>query len=351
LPTLLKHAGVSFLHIGCNGGSHVMKVPPLFWWEGPDGSRLLTEYSPHYGTPPFPPAEWPYKTWLAMIMTGDNHGPPTPKQVADIRERVAREMPGVKLKFGTLEDFADAIFAEKNEHIPVVRGDMPDTWIHGFGSMPIETATGCKVRPLETAVASLDTHLKIAGIATPPLDKDLATAYENSLLYGEHTFGYHGGQPGGFWYGDEWKKKRADGKYARFEQSFDDKRAYIHKTDEIVNEELHQRMELLANKVNVEGPRIVVFNALPWKRCGEVVIDVPGGPWSAVRDVETGAEVPLMKSSTVSFEAENVPPCGRKTYRLSAGERFAEPKPIANGEAENACFRLRVDPTSVVSCK
>ena len=46
VPTLLKHAGVKFLHIGCNGGSHVVKVPPLFWWEGPDGSRVLTEYSP-----------------------------------------------------------------------------------------------------------------------------------------------------------------------------------------------------------------------------------------------------------------------------------------------------------------
>ena len=77
VPTLLKHAGVKFLHIGCNGGSHVMKVPPLFWWEGPDGSRVLTAYSPEYGTELLPPPNWPYHTWLAMIMTGDNHGPPT----------------------------------------------------------------------------------------------------------------------------------------------------------------------------------------------------------------------------------------------------------------------------------
>ena len=62
----------------------------------------------------------------------------------------------------------------------------------------------------------------------------MATAYENSLLYSEHTFGYYGRQPGGFWYGDEWKKKREEGRYARFEQSFNDKRAYIHKTADIV---------------------------------------------------------------------------------------------------------------------
>jgi hypothetical protein len=345
VPTLLKHAGVNFLHIGCNSGSHVVKVPPLFWWEGPDGSRVLTEFSPEYGTGLFPPANWPYKTWLAMIMTGDNQGTPTPQQVNDIRARVAREMPGVKLKFGKLDDFYDSLAAEHNENIPIVRADMPDTWIHGFESMPIETKAGCIVRPLETAVASLDTHLKIAGIKTPPLDDDLATAYENSLLYGEHTFGYHGGQPGGFWYGDEWKKKRAEGRYSRFEQSFNDKRAYIHKTAEIVNKALAERMDLLAKDVDTEGPRIVVFNPLSWKRSGQVQVAVKGGPWSAARDLETGAELDLTTlGATVSFEASDVPPSGHKTYQLVSGSPVDKTDHAANDEIENKSFHLRVDP-------
>jgi alpha-mannosidase len=45
LPTLLNHAGVEFLHLGCNEASSSPQVPPLFWWEGPDGSRVLTMYS------------------------------------------------------------------------------------------------------------------------------------------------------------------------------------------------------------------------------------------------------------------------------------------------------------------
>ncbi|HUP28332.1 MAG TPA: hypothetical protein VM409_07845, partial [Chloroflexia bacterium] len=40
LPTLLVGAGIKFLHLGCNPGSHSPHVPRLFWWEGPDGSRL-----------------------------------------------------------------------------------------------------------------------------------------------------------------------------------------------------------------------------------------------------------------------------------------------------------------------
>ncbi len=40
VPTILKHAGVDFLHLGCNSGSSSPELPRLFWWEGPDGSRL-----------------------------------------------------------------------------------------------------------------------------------------------------------------------------------------------------------------------------------------------------------------------------------------------------------------------
>jgi alpha-mannosidase len=346
VPTLLKHAGVQFLHIGCNGGSHVVKVPPLFWWEGPDGSRVLTEFSPQYGTGLIPPDNWPYHTWLAMIMTGDNQGPPSPAQVNEIRGRAAREMPSVKLKFGKLEDFFDAIAAEHSQHIPAVRGDMPDTWIHGFESMPIETKTACNVRPLETALGVLDTQLRMAGVSTPPLRPKLAAAYENSLLYSEHTFGFYGSQPGGFWYGDEWKRRRAEGKYARFEKSFNDKRAYIHKTEQIVGKELKERMELLAKDVEVDGPRVVVFNSLPWRRSGEVEVSAPGGQWEAVRDVQTGGQAPLLESdgSKLRFNAADVPPCGRKSYKLLSAVITKTPKPVPAGELENQYLRLVVDP-------
>jgi len=45
LPTMLKAAGVDFMHIGCNSASSSPEAPPLFWWEGPDGSRVLTMYA------------------------------------------------------------------------------------------------------------------------------------------------------------------------------------------------------------------------------------------------------------------------------------------------------------------
>jgi len=97
LPTLLRHAGVEFMHIGCNGASNSALVPPLFWWEGPDGSRVLTMYSPRYGTQLLPSDDWPYKTWLALIHTGDNHGPPRPEEVRDLLDQAKKQLAYVNL--------------------------------------------------------------------------------------------------------------------------------------------------------------------------------------------------------------------------------------------------------------
>jgi hypothetical protein len=131
LPTLLHHAGIRFLHLGCNGGSQYPRVPQLFWWEGPDGSRILCAYTPDYGSPPTPDRGWPAKNYLAMIMEGDNHGPPTVEEVENVRRRIAAGLPEAKVTFGTLDDFAKAIEEEKPD-LKVIPGDMPDTWIHGL---------------------------------------------------------------------------------------------------------------------------------------------------------------------------------------------------------------------------
>ena len=77
-----------------------------------------------------------------MIMTGDNQGPPTAEEVNKLLPQAAKEMPGVKLKFGRLEDFYDAIMAENNEQHsrrPRRHAGHVDS---RFRAMPIETKTG-----------------------------------------------------------------------------------------------------------------------------------------------------------------------------------------------------------------
>jgi hypothetical protein len=94
LPTVLNNAGVDILHIGCNPGSASPDVPVLFWWQGPDESKLLTFYwAQYYGSGILPPKDWPYKTWLAMIHTHENTGAPSPEEVAELLKSAKEEMP------------------------------------------------------------------------------------------------------------------------------------------------------------------------------------------------------------------------------------------------------------------
>ncbi len=300
-PTLLANAGVQFLQLGCNGTSGHLQVPPLFWWEGADGSRMLCNFTPKYGSEIIPPKNWPAKNYLAMIMTSDNHGPPTPAEVERIRIMAAEKLPGVRVHFCTLDDFARAVAAEKPE-LPVVRGDMPDTWIYGWMSMPIESSLAHTTRALQPALETLDTELRGWGLPTGNIAPALADAYEQSILYSEHTFGPWGPKQGPwetgisqrYLYGDEWKAARASGAYKKYEAAFDDKRAYARRENAIVGGELKTRLDLLAQAVNTGGLRAVIYNALPWERSGMV---------------EVGGQLRYV---------ENVPPNGYKTISAAA---------------------------------
>jgi alpha-mannosidase len=314
LPTLLAHAGIRFLHLGCNAGSQYPRVPPLFWWQGADGSRVLCCYTPQYGSPPTPSGPWPAKNYLAMIMEGDNHGPPTPEEVESVRRQIAARLPSARVTFGTLDDFAKAIEAEKPD-LEIVRGDMPDTWIHGLMSNPIETGIARNVRPLEPALETLDSELRAWGCQPAPCGKALTAAYENSLLYGEHTWGSNGSLVGNH-YGEDWKRLLAAGHYDKWLKTFEDKCAYIRTTERIIHRELGSRLRLLAQGVNEEGKRIVIYNPLPWPRT-ELVHYFPGesddgwlpiGPDGAIEEFV--------------FLAKEVPANGYTTYRVTAKDRL-----------------------------
>lgn len=300
IPTLFTHAGIRFLQIGCNGASDYPRFPLLFWWEGPDGSRLLTAYTKDYGSGIVPPSDWPAKNYLAMIMTGDNHGPPTAAEVESVRREAAARLPGVRLHFGTLDDFRAAIEKEKPK-LPLVRADTPDTWIHGLMSMPVESKIVRNVRPLEPALESLDTHLRAWGVPTGNLAPELAKAYEQSLLFGEHTWGMYGSQPGDFWYGEEWRKALAEGRYKTFLGAFDDKRAYAYNCEGLVSSELYGRMQQLAGAVRAKPGSLVVWNGLPWARSG--FASLPGNPQEQVhvKNVPANGYVTVSRSRVTNL--------------------------------------------------
>jgi len=351
--TVLAHGGVKFFHLGSNEGCSHPDVPPLYWWEGPDGSRVLTMLSAAYGTGLCPPRDWPHKAWLCMWMTGDNHGPPNAQEVRQLFDRAKKELPGVRVRFGQMSDFAEAILRE-NPTLPVVRGDMPDTWIHGIGSMPIETQLAHAMRPRIAALESLDTLLGVWGVQAPAAGDLVRDAYENTLLFGEHTWGPDVPRYAGFSYGEAWRKRLAAGDYRFLLEGFEQKRAYARRAAALVEPAILQRMAALAEAVNVAGARVAVFNPLPWTR--DDAVDVPWTGDAAVADVagrETVAAA--VDGGRLRFVAKGVPPLGYKTYTIVRPTAAAEdshgspakPPLVADAAArrmENEFLRVTLDP-------
>jgi len=331
LATVMAGAGIKFMHIGVNFPSAYASTPGLFWWQGPDGSRVLTLYSSAYGSATgfnwpddagggelfvgkhfLPPENWPYKIWPAILVTMDNSGPPTAESVAKYFEEARKLLPAnVKIRMGTMDDFAKEFLADPPANLPVVKGEMPDTWIHGAMSDPRGMSTSRSVHAELPGAELLRTELVMRGVPLESAKKEVASAYENILLYGEHTWGV---APAVNVYGDAFKK--ADPKLiAYLEGSWEDKSNYIREADRIAKKIAEENLKAIARSVPAKAGDIVVYNSLPWPRSDMVEV---GAKRIFVRDV---------------------PPSG---YKVVSAEEAVKPADVL----ESPFYKVVLDPAS-----
>jgi hypothetical protein len=329
IPTLFTHAGIKLYHMGGPVVNQEHGLPPFFWWEGPDGSKLLTLYNNGYGTEGLPSADWPYKSWVHISMTGDNGGPPEPETVSrDIRWYQER---GINARVGKMDDFAELILKEDLSKVPVVRSDIGDVWIHGTMSMPEASKLAQHVRPSIAGLDQLSTLESIWGIYQPDLRKTVADAYEQSALYSEHTWGLANQHYIKVPYGKAWQDLWEQGlppQYKLMENSWKDHADYINNVRNLVAGPYQDAVASLADHVNVEGNRIVVYNPLPWKRDGEVVLDtrlIFGDDFVSLKPADGGAAIPVSheypsiedRAPMSRFVAKDIPAMGYRTYIAS----------------------------------
>ena len=134
VPLLQKH-GIKLLHIGVNGASALVDVPPCFLWKNGD-SEVVVIYSGAYGGA--------FETDLVEEIlyfdhTLDNHGAPSPEKVLAHLDDIQKQYPGYEITAGTMDDFADVIWQVRHK-LPVFEGEMGDSWIHGSATDPYKSA-------------------------------------------------------------------------------------------------------------------------------------------------------------------------------------------------------------------
>ena len=350
IPTILVNAGVKFLHLGCNDASTQPDVPLLFWWEGPDGSRLLTMYSYGYGSPATPTQQWKDEfgdfihTYLGITTLNEAAAPTTQ---ANVNQDIATlEAQGLTYRVGTLEDFADVLFKCDLSKLEVIRGDMPNTWIHGLMSAPNETRDARNLRPQLLTLESLETILALYGIDAPDSTQALADAYEDTLRFAEHTWGKNEHVED---YGSTFTNNLQNGAYNGYQSAWDEKLDLVDSAENAALPALKENADLLARSVQGDQERVVVYNALPWARDGVVSVPYSGNAPASLKNAETGELIPVTASGNMlTFTATDVPSMGYTTYL------FSEEAPAAGAlqvdrEAntiENEFYKITLSPAT-----
>ena len=216
---LMAEAGIEFLHIGVNPASTPPDVPPVFVWQGPSGASLIVMYHKgSYGDLMLIPG---MSEAIAFAHTGDNLGPQSPEQVKQIFQHMWTEFPGANVAASTLDDFAKALRKVKTK-LPVVTGELGDTWLHGAGSDPGKIARFRELVRLRNEW--------LASGKVGPDDLRLSAFTRSLMLVPEHTWGldikthlndYH------HYAGASFQAARKQPNFVKVESSWKEQRAYV----------------------------------------------------------------------------------------------------------------------------
>ncbi|MCJ8010279.1 DUF5054 domain-containing protein [Paenibacillus sp. KQZ6P-2] len=373
VPSLLAKAGVKILHLGCNPASTPPDVPPVFFWEGPDGERLLTFYSKgSYGTGILPPEEWEHPVWLAMIQTSDNHGPHDPSYIQEMKDSLKASGLNTQLHIGSLTDFAEDFLA-RNPELPVIRGDLADSWIHGVGTAPREVS---RVRELRGRIAGTESALamaKLTGDTAVDIDQAktyIDKSYEHALLFGEHTWGMDCKT---FLFPRRYEKEqflqdKETERYKKMEHSWQEQRDYLNTAEAALHSALElaggvsvEEVDLKSRNGNVSDPAdkgskpaaYRIYNHLGWKRDAHVLL--PYGwqlePHERLIDCSTGELVQFYQNEAgVWADMHELPALGYKTLAIASNMLESGRKVALTEAAPAAEVPLASEAAEAVSC-
>ena len=384
LPQVLAGSGVKYFVNGSNlflfGGTTLSPAHVPFYWEAPDGSRVLTwqtqsrfggyteALADYYLDPPalepytkehFYPKEWEGLPRLEIMQRGVNkllkkyedagypydalmvlylHDFLPPSQEKDSL------LPGIRawnasgrqprIVVATPAEFFQHIESTYGDKFPVYRGDWSGLWSEVKTNSPQISAAVRWTQdhaPVAEMLWSLLTFKE--GISYPA--GNFESARLDVLKYDEHSGAAQVGWPKLMSRSEVDLQNKEYAQYAREAQSD-------------IEHLISDGMQALFSQTH-DAPaaqNIVVFNPSSWKRDGMVAVDVPEGNSLRVRDVATNEAVPAQHSAPGkwAFAVSDIPADGYRTYALEApADTGAEKEAKRQGfEIENQYYRLRV---------
>lgn len=344
LPQILKKGGIDYYYF-CRAGQGV----PLFWWEGPDGSRVLTFEEPATGGWYNDVVSDDKVRELARFVLGanafdhlmvygvGNHGGGPTREYIQAALAMRDRSPWPNVRFSTAGEF----FRRLGEHadeltIPTVRDELNPVF---EGCYTTHSRIKRYNRDSETLLESAEVFAALASLRPggPAYPREAFEDMWRNVLWNHH----HDTLPGSFIHASAiYSAKMYD--------------QLIERGTGI----LQRSQQALAEQIDTpsDGPHVVVFNPLAWPRSEivEVTLQVPVTErFTTLYDNEGDVPVQILDRELeddrvtlrICFLARNIPGCGFKVFR-NRGPAARSPAPVTEQTLDEV-YRVSVDANAV----
>jgi alpha-mannosidase len=352
LPQIYKKSGVDYFVTQKMTWNDTNQLPfKLFWWESPDGSKVLTYFPHDYGNEDLSPvrlgsdlaAARQRATGMMEMMdlygVGDHGGGPT-RAVLD--EGLHWEQPGhvtPKYEFGTAQSYFSAIEKQVAPESPVwdyasiAKGYAPPPPVAGKVNIPTWKSELYFEyhRGVMTTQANHKRNMREAEVEVLDAEKWASAAWS---LGGWYSIPYPGNE-----LTEDWKKvlfnqfhdlTAGSGIGVIYKDATKDYDQVRLSTNELTARALERIVDLMDTSNGEKKPRdrtLVVFNPLGWKRSGIVTVHVPGYEGFTLDDPESKwheisfrlLQVGRFDSFDYEIPVDDVPALGYKTLRITSG--------------------------------
>lgn len=328
-----------------------------FWWEGPDGGRILMWYSRHYhqmrslfgltptiagGHDSLPLylqifSRPDYKSDAAIIYGTQVENTDLFPQQATLVDEWNKVYAFPHLKYSGFAEAVQYIAGQFGDSLPVVRGDGGPYWEDGIASTARSAALE---RQTEMRALAAEKFSTLSSLVNPRLRPDTQTIkqfWNDMVLYDEHTWG------------DNRSESNPECQEAVRQLAI--KEDFASDAKKKVDDLLWRSLAALADSISDPRNTLLVFNPLSWQRSTLVEVDLDKG--LELVDTTSQKAVPFEILSTgpayhhIRFLAQDVPSLGYKAYAMRpAPEPATVPPPVSGGTLENSYFRIVLDPES-----
>ncbi len=333
-----------------------------FWWQGPDGNKILMAYTRQYsqlwftcGLPPqsasarqsfptfFQAFESPdYKPDIVLLYGSQFENTDLIPGEAPFVKNWNAQYAYPKIKMATFSEYFRAIEKNFGSELETVAGDGGPYWEDGLGT---DAWYGAIDRSNQQRALSAEKSNTIATYLVSTLARPrelIDRMWSDLVLYAEHTWTSWGGY-------SRPKSEESVGQLKTKDHRVTD--AY-----QVANSILDQSLSEIANQIHMPATSLVIFNSLNWKRSELVEIDLDDG--MTVQEYPGMEAVPVQilrrghGYDHVRFLASEVPSLGFKCYHIASGSKSTptgseeSSLPGENGLLENTFYRIEVDRAS-----